>query len=75
MDLALETGQLEMNDLSEAPEVTGPIVRQYVVVDRSLGMSAGKLAAQVAHAVSDSKGADATADVAPIEEVTYGDGE
>jgi len=32
-------------------------------------------AAQVAHAVSDSKGADATADVAPIEEVTYGDGE
>lgn len=50
MDLALETGQLEMNDLSEAPEVTGPIVRQYVVVDRSLGMSAGKLAAQVAHA-------------------------
>lgn len=32
-------------------------------------------AAQVAHAVSDSKGADATADVAPIEEVSYGDGE
>ena len=32
-------------------------------------------ATQVAHAVSDSKGADATADVAPIEEVTYGDGE
>ena len=32
-------------------------------------------ATQVAHAVSDSMVADATADVAPIEEVTYGDGE
>ena len=31
--------------------------------------------AQAAYAVSDSKGADATADVAPIEEVSYGDGE
>ncbi|MFR7651087.1 MAG: phage holin [Eggerthella lenta] len=31
--------------------------------------------AQAAYAVSDSKGADATADVAPIEEVNYGDGE
>lgn len=31
--------------------------------------------AQAAYAVSDSRGADATADVAPIEEVTYGDGE
>ena len=50
MDLTLEAGQLERNDLSGAPEVTGPDVRQYVVVDRSLGMSAGKLAAQVAHA-------------------------
>lgn len=31
--------------------------------------------AQAAYAVSDSRGADATADVAPIEEVSYGDGE
>ena len=31
-------------------EPTGPDIRQYVVVDRSLGMSAGKVAAQVAHA-------------------------
>lgn len=31
--------------------------------------------AQAAYAVSDSKGADATADVAPIEEVSYDDGE
>ena len=34
----------------EEHEVTGPVIRQYIVVDRSLGMSAGKLAAQVAHA-------------------------
>ena len=31
-------------------EPVGPDIRQYVVVDRSLGMSAGKVAAQVAHA-------------------------
>ena len=31
-------------------EPAGPDIRQYVVVDRSLGMSAGKVAAQVAHA-------------------------
>lgn len=34
----------------EEHEVTGPTIRQYIVVDRSLDMSAGKLAAQVAHA-------------------------
>lgn len=26
----------------EEHEVTGPVIRQYIVVDRSLGMSAGK---------------------------------
>lgn len=40
----------ETKRASENDEVGGPVVRQYVVVDRSLGMSAGKLAAQVAHA-------------------------
>ncbi len=40
----------ETKRASENDEVGGPVVSQYVVVDRSLGMSAGKLAAQVAHA-------------------------
>ena len=40
----------QVREASEGDEVMGPVVRQYIVVDRSLGMSAGKLAAQVAHA-------------------------
>lgn len=40
----------QMREASGSDETMGPVVRQYIVVDRSLGMSAGKLAAQVAHA-------------------------
>lgn len=51
-EVTLDVENLERNEGVDAEklEVTGPVVRQYVVVDRSLGMSAGKLAAQVAHA-------------------------
>lgn len=46
----LDAAQLEHNDAGGSPAVTEPTVRQYIVVDRGLEMSAGKLSAQVAHA-------------------------
>jgi SPP1 family holin len=53
----------------QGQQLTNAIKANIIATDTTAGT------AQVAHAVSDSKGADATADVAPIEEVTYGDGE
>ena len=50
MESTLETAQLMSNDVPNEPQVKGPVPRQYIVVDRSLGMSPGKRAAQVAHA-------------------------
>lgn len=41
---------VETRPQAEARAWESPAVRQYIVVDRALGMSAGKLAAQVAHA-------------------------
>lgn len=48
--MTLDTASEQRNDVSFEGAPSVPDVRQYIVVDRSLGMSAGKLAAQVAHA-------------------------
>lgn len=53
----------------QGQQLTNAIKANIIATDTTAGT------AQAAHAVSDSKGADATADVAPIEEVSYGDGE
>lgn len=64
-------------------KATGPAIPG-LTVERTKAIKANIIAtdtdattgtAQAAYAVSDSRGADATADVAPIEEVSYGDGE
>lgn len=53
----------------QGQQLTNAIKANIIATDTTAGT------AQAAYAVSDSRGADATADVAPIEEVTYGDGE
>lgn len=53
----------------QGQQLTNAIKANIIATDATTGT------AQAAYAVSDSRGADATADVAPIEEVSYGDGE
>ena len=53
----------------QGQQLTDAIKANIIATDTTAGT------AQAAYAVSDSRGADATADVAPIEEVSYGDGE
>lgn len=53
----------------QGQQLTNAIKANITATDATTGT------AQAAYAVSDSRGADATADVAPIEEVSYGDGE
>ena len=59
----------------QGQQLTNALKANIVATDTDATADATTGTAQAAYAVSDSKGADATADVAPIEEVTYGDGE
>lgn len=57
----------------QGQQLTNAIKANIIATDTDTDATTGT--AQAAYAVSDSRGADATADVAPIEEVSYGDGE
>lgn len=57
----------------QGQQLTNAIKANIIAIATATDATTGT--AQAAYAVSDSKGADATADVAPIEEVSYGDGE
>ncbi|MFQ6204559.1 phage holin, partial [Bifidobacterium bifidum] len=59
----------------QGQQLTDALKANIVATDTDATADATTGTAQAAYAVSDSKGADATADVAPIEEVSYGDGE
>ena len=59
----------------QGQQLTNAIKANIIATDTDAATDATTGTAQAAYAVSDSKGADATADVAPIEEVSYGDGE
>lgn len=59
----------------QGQQLTDALKANIVATDTDATADATTGTAQAAYAVSDSRGADATADVAPIEEVSYGDGE